>query len=106
MPESTLLHELVSVAANRDPSASALRHDGTRLDYATLDHAVQGFAGGLMALGTMRADRVGIYLEKRVETVIASFGPIPLTLISRSNSRFSCMALKPNSAIWSSRTFV
>ena len=74
MSESTLLHELVSVAAHRDPSASALRHDGTRLDYATLDHAVQGFAGGLMALGTMRADRVGIYLEKRVETVIASFG--------------------------------
>lgn len=32
------------------------------------------FAGGLMALGLQRAERVAIYLEKRFETVIASFG--------------------------------
>ncbi len=74
MPESTLLNELVARAAERSPDALALTHNGTSLTYAALDAGVQGFAHGLMALGLARGERVAIYLEKRVETVIASFG--------------------------------
>jgi acyl-CoA ligase (AMP-forming) (exosortase A-associated) len=36
--------------------------------------AVTQFASGLIALGVGRGERVAVYLEKRLETVIASFG--------------------------------
>ena len=74
MPESTLLHELVHLSADSAPDAPALTHGSESLNYASLDKAVRAFASGLLALGVERADRVGIYLEKRFETVVASFG--------------------------------
>ncbi|MFG6416564.1 acyl-CoA ligase (AMP-forming), exosortase A system-associated [Roseateles sp. DC23W] len=74
MPESLLLNELVAVAAERTPEAPALTYGGTTLSYGELDAAVRAFASGLMALGLARGERVGIYLEKRFETVVASFG--------------------------------
>ena len=74
MRESTLLHELIHVQAQRAPGAAALTHGATTLDYAALDQAVSRCAAGLLGLGLPRAGRVGIYLEKRVETVVASFG--------------------------------
>jgi acyl-CoA ligase (AMP-forming) (exosortase A-associated) len=74
MPESTLLNELVAVAAERTPGAPALTHGAATLSYAELATAVGGFASGLMELGLARGERVAIYLEKRFETVIASFG--------------------------------
>jgi acyl-CoA ligase (AMP-forming) (exosortase A-associated) len=72
--ESTLLHELVWRSAARDPAAVALTYGALSLSYGELSKAVRGFAAGLMALKLERSDRVGIYLEKRMETVVASFG--------------------------------
>ncbi|KQW42478.1 MULTISPECIES: acyl-CoA ligase (AMP-forming), exosortase A system-associated [unclassified Roseateles] len=74
MPESTLLNELVAVAAERTPDAPALTYSGVTLSYGMLDAAVTGFASGLISLGLARGERIAIYLEKRFETVIASFG--------------------------------
>ncbi len=74
MPESTLLHELLHVAAERTPHAPALTHGESGLTYEALWDAVTRFAHGLLASGSERSDRVGIYLEKRFETVVASFG--------------------------------
>ncbi|HMC14229.1 MAG TPA: acyl-CoA ligase (AMP-forming), exosortase A system-associated [Albitalea sp.] len=74
MPEATLLHDLVHVAAQRSPNAMALTYGGASLSYAATDSAVTAFASGLLQLGLQRAERVGIFLEKRFETVIASFG--------------------------------
>ena len=74
MHESVLLHDLVTVAAQRDAHAAALTYGAQTLSYETLQAATAGFASGLMALGLQRGERVGIYLEKRVETVVASFG--------------------------------
>jgi acyl-CoA ligase (AMP-forming) (exosortase A-associated) len=74
MTESTLLHELVAVSARRTPQARALTYGADSLNYEQLQAAVAGFAAGLMALGLQRGERVAIYLEKRFETVIASFG--------------------------------
>ena len=74
MSESTLLHELVSCGAARSPTAPALSYGAATLSYAELAVAVERLAGGLMGLGVARGERVGIYLEKRFETVIASFG--------------------------------
>ena len=72
--ESSLLPELIWRAADRAPGDVALVFADVESDHATLAGAVRAFASGLTALGLQRAERVGIYLEKRPETVIASFG--------------------------------
>ena len=74
MPESTLLFELISAAASRTPDAPALTAGNQTLSYGALDHQVRQFAAGLVGLGLPRAGRVAIYLDKRIETVVASFG--------------------------------
>jgi acyl-CoA ligase (AMP-forming) (exosortase A-associated) len=74
MIESTLLHELIAVAAQRAPQAPALTYGERTLNYGQLQQEVAAFASGLLGLGLARSERVGIYLEKRLETVIASFG--------------------------------
>jgi acyl-CoA ligase (AMP-forming) (exosortase A-associated) len=74
MSESTLLPELIARAAARTPHARALTSGSHSLTYEELQAATASFASGLMHLKLARGERVGIYLEKRVETVVASFG--------------------------------
>ncbi|PKO46726.1 MAG: acyl-CoA ligase (AMP-forming), exosortase A system-associated [Betaproteobacteria bacterium HGW-Betaproteobacteria-4] len=74
MTDSTLLHELIHLSANRSPDSPALTYGKLTLSYAELQNATAGFASGLMSLGLQRGERVAIYLEKRFETVVASFG--------------------------------
>jgi acyl-CoA synthetase (AMP-forming)/AMP-acid ligase II len=74
MRESNLLPELIGVAANRSPAADALTYGTNSMTYQALATDVERFASGLVGLGLGRGERVGIYLEKRFETVIASFG--------------------------------
>ena len=74
MTEAFLLHELVRVAAHRSPDQSALTAGAQSWSYQALDAAVSGFAGGLLDDSLRRGERVAIYLDKRFETVVASFG--------------------------------
>ncbi len=74
MQNSTLLPELILFAAERDAAAPALTLGNTTLNYGELHNAVTRFANGLLNFGLQRGERVAIYLEKRFETVIASFG--------------------------------
>ena len=74
MTESTLLPELITQAACRASGGVALGDGKAALTYGELDASVRQFASGLLALGLQRGERVAIYLEKRFETVIASFG--------------------------------
>lgn len=75
MTESFLLPQLIAVSADRRPDALALSAGNENLSYGQLDAAVDLFLpSGLMALGLSRGERVAIYLEKRFETVVASFG--------------------------------
>jgi len=74
MRDSWLLHHLISRSAERAPDAPALTAGAQTLAYASLAQAVQACANGLAELGIRRGERVGIYLDKRVETVVASFG--------------------------------
>lgn len=74
MRDSILLPELIYRAADRDPSAPALTFGKSTLCYAELQDAVNRFASGLLSIGLQRGERVAIYLEKRFEMVIASFG--------------------------------
>lgn len=74
MSESILLPELIFRSAQRTPGACALTSGTASMAYADLDSAVRQFASGLLGLGLGRGERVAIYLEKRFETVVASFG--------------------------------
>ena len=74
MTDSTLLHELIHLSANRAPDSPALTYGKATLTYAEVQDATTNFASGLISLGLQRGERVAIYLEKRFETAIASFG--------------------------------
>jgi len=74
MNDSTLLSDLITVSAERHPASAAVTAGTTTIGYADLAVDVAGFARGLVAHGLERQARVAVYLEKRVETVIAMFG--------------------------------
>jgi len=67
-------HHLVSSAAAVRPDAPALTYKDSTLTYADLWRDVGRFAAGLTGLGLRRSDRVAVYLDKRLETVVALFG--------------------------------
>ena len=72
--EAALLHELILRAAAIGPGRAALTMGPATMDYAALQQRTAAFAAGLLHLDLARTERVGIYLEKRFETVVASFG--------------------------------
>ena len=74
MTDSYLLHELVAGSTKRFPRHIALTHGDASMNYTDLQAAIERFAGGAVNLGLHRGERIAIYLEKRFETVIASFG--------------------------------
>jgi acyl-CoA ligase (AMP-forming) (exosortase A-associated) len=71
--DSHLLPHLIRSSADRNPAAPALRDGARLLNYGDLATQVEALAHGLLSLGLGRAERVGIYLDKRIETVVASF---------------------------------
>ncbi|MBH1986568.1 MAG: acyl-CoA ligase (AMP-forming), exosortase A system-associated [Burkholderiales bacterium] len=74
MTETHLLHDLLLRAAARAPESLALTHGDQHLSYGGLRGQVQRVAAGLLRLGVARGERVGVFLEKRVETVASCFG--------------------------------
>ena len=70
----TQLHQIVADAARRRASAPALTFKDATLTYGELWDEVASFAAGLGELGLARGQRVGIYLDKRIETVVSIFG--------------------------------
>ena len=71
---SSLYHELIYQSAIRNPDSVALIDQKRHLSYAALSAAVQSTASVLHTLGLGRGERLAVYLEKRLETVIALFG--------------------------------
>lgn len=84
MLNTTLLHQLITASAERAPDAPALTAGKTSLSYRELDDQVAGIASGLIGLGLDRGERVGIFLDKRAETVVASFAAARGGAASRS----------------------
>src|SRR5574337_1312593 len=68
-----LLHELPARAAACWPGRTALTVDEAHLSYAGLQAQIERCAAGLLALGLEPGARVAVYLEKRVQAVVASF---------------------------------
>lgn len=69
-----LIHEQLIAVAQRTPDAEALIYRSECLSYAQLAINVERAASAFLQQGLQRAQRVGVYLEKRLETVIAMFG--------------------------------
>ena len=69
-----LLHDLLIRSAERTPRAAALAYRHSKLDYSTLALEVMRCSSALLELGLPRCARVGVYMEKRLETVVSVFG--------------------------------
>ena len=69
----TNFHHLVADAAHTTPHAPALTYKNRTVSYAETWRQVDAVAAQLQSLGLNRGDRVAIYLEKRIETVVAIF---------------------------------
>jgi acyl-CoA ligase (AMP-forming) (exosortase A-associated) len=73
MNETNLLSELITNAAARMPAAIALTAGAELVTYESLAGQIEAVAAGMAAMGLQRSERVGIYLEKRPEMVVAAF---------------------------------
>lgn len=69
----TQLHHLLEGHASARPDAPALSFHDATLSYEQVWRSAHAVAGRLCALGVRRGDRVAIYLEKRIELVVAIF---------------------------------
>jgi acyl-CoA ligase (AMP-forming) (exosortase A-associated) len=64
---------LLLETANRQPERTALEQGAHALTYGELAAQVQSVAHGLVAGGLVRGGRVGVYLAKQTENVVAMF---------------------------------
>lgn len=69
-----LLHQLLSEAAEKYPDREAVSCDKERITYFELDKASNRLANLLIARGVKRGDRVGIYMSRSINSIIAVFG--------------------------------
>jgi acyl-CoA ligase (AMP-forming) (exosortase A-associated) len=67
------LHDLLSGSAAGSPGAPALTFKSETLSYAELWDRTLHTARGLRRLGAGRGDRVAVWLDKRIETVVSVF---------------------------------
>lgn len=68
-----LLSDLVFQTAERIPESPAITFGGETLSYAALADQIRHVAESYTNLGLGRSERIAIYLEKRLETVVAMF---------------------------------
>jgi amino acid adenylation domain-containing protein len=72
-----LLHHLLEAAAGRRPERVAVAHGERALSYAALETRANQLARLLAAeLGVRRGDRVGILMDKSVESLVAVYGAL------------------------------
>jgi len=69
-----LLQQLLTASARRDPDKEVALCRARALTYQELDETSDRLAGVLRESGIERGDRVGIYLNKSLESLAALFG--------------------------------
>lgn len=69
-----LLHQLLSESATRYPDKVAVVFKDQTLTYAQLDSETNQLANHLIGLGVEKGDRVGIYFEKSLYSIISVYG--------------------------------
>lgn len=68
-----LIHKLVLRCAVSQPDAAAVKYQQLTLTYGELTSEIKLWANFFTSAGLIRNDRVAIYLEKRLENIIAIF---------------------------------
>jgi amino acid adenylation domain-containing protein len=69
-----LLPQAVTQSAERHPEREAIRFSGQSLTYAELENRSNSLARTLQELGLSRGERVGIFMNKGLESAIALYG--------------------------------
>jgi acyl-CoA ligase (AMP-forming) (exosortase A-associated) len=69
----TNLHHFIEDRARSHPDSPALTFKQDTLNYDALCTQIRGVSAGLRELGVAREERVAVYLDKRIETVVAIF---------------------------------
>jgi acyl-CoA ligase (AMP-forming) (exosortase A-associated) len=70
----TLIHHLIRSAADQRGAAPALVYKSESVSYRELWDRTLAFARGVRGAGVAPRQRVAVYLDKRIETVVAMFG--------------------------------
>lgn len=73
---SLLVQHFLEHSAERSPDKVALICEGHRLTYSHLDAMANRLANALRANGVQRGDRVAVYLNNSVESVVAIFAAL------------------------------
>ena len=69
-----LIHQLLEESANKWPENEAVRFNGQSLSYSELDRLSNQLARTLIEAGLERGDRVGIFIQKSLPSIISIFG--------------------------------
>jgi amino acid adenylation domain-containing protein len=69
-----LLTHAISYYANKIPHNEAIRYSGQSITYAELESRTNSLARTLKELGVKRGDRVGIFMNKSLQSAIAIYG--------------------------------
>ena len=69
-----LLHEFLSSAAKKFPDKEAVITGNTRLSYADIEELSDNLASSLIKKGIKRHDRVIVFGDNAVETIISIYG--------------------------------
>ncbi|MET0400359.1 MAG: AMP-binding protein, partial [Longimicrobiaceae bacterium] len=73
-PRGLCLHQLFEAQAARTPGHTAVEADDGRLTYAELDRRAAALAAALRARGVGPETRVGIFVERSAEMLVALLG--------------------------------
>src|SRR4028119_327645 len=69
-----LLQQLLEISAKQYPDREAVIYKNSSITYRELDQVSNQLAHVLISCGISRGDRIGIYLNKSIEAVVAIFG--------------------------------
>lgn len=69
-----LLHQVLENTADQAPGDTAVVAEGRELTYQQLENRANRLARLLLGVGVRPGDRVGIYLAKSIESVVAVYG--------------------------------
>ncbi len=84
-----LLHELLSTKASEQHGRTAVRCRKVEIGYGELEDISSRLASFLISAGIRRGDRVGILLEKSIESVVSVFGILKSGAVYVPLDRFS-----------------
>ena len=70
----THLHDILRDAARQFPASPALSAKDTTVSYPELWTLVEACGTGFTRSGIARGDRIAVFLDKRIETVVSIFG--------------------------------